>query len=82
MSPVQLKLLITPSKTTRADEIAIKTAKNSKVTAVVAVMSIFSEKNASCGVLIAEIRSLLAKSWKWLIFWRKIPVDQEAFLKN
>ncbi len=33
-----------PSETTRADEIAIKTAKTGKVTAVVAVMSIFSEK--------------------------------------
>jgi hypothetical protein len=33
-----------PSETTRADEILIKTAKTGKVTAVVAVMSIFSEK--------------------------------------
>jgi hypothetical protein len=33
-----------PSETTRADEIAIGTAKNGKVTAVVTVMSIFSEK--------------------------------------
>ncbi len=33
-----------PSETTRADEIAIETAKTSKVTAVVAAMSIFSEK--------------------------------------
>jgi hypothetical protein len=32
------------SETTKADEIAIKTAKTGKVTAVVAVMSIFSEK--------------------------------------
>ncbi len=30
-----------PSDTTRADEIAIKTAKTSKVTAAVVVMSIF-----------------------------------------
>jgi hypothetical protein len=30
-----------PSKTTRVDEIAIETTKTSKVTAVVAVMSIF-----------------------------------------
>jgi hypothetical protein len=42
------------SETTRADEIAIKTAKASKWTAVVAVMSIFSEKrcklrSANCG---------------------------------
>jgi hypothetical protein len=33
-----------PSETTKADEIAIKTAKTGKVTAVVAVMSIFSRK--------------------------------------
>ncbi len=32
------------SETTKADQIAIKTAKTSKVTAVVAVMSIFSRK--------------------------------------
>jgi hypothetical protein len=33
-----------PSETTRADEIGIETAKTGKVTAVVVVMSIFSEK--------------------------------------
>ncbi len=33
-----------PSETTRANKIAIKTAKTSKVTEVVMVMSIFSEK--------------------------------------
>jgi hypothetical protein len=33
-----------PSETMRADEVAIKTAKTGKVTAVAAVMSIFSEK--------------------------------------
>jgi hypothetical protein len=33
-----------PSETTKADEIAIKTAKTGKVTAVVTVMSIFSKK--------------------------------------
>jgi hypothetical protein len=32
------------SQTTKADEIAIKTAKTGEVTAVVAVMSIFSKK--------------------------------------
>jgi hypothetical protein len=31
-----------PSETTKADQIAIETEKNGKVTAVVAVMSIFS----------------------------------------
>jgi hypothetical protein len=43
-----------PSEATRADEVAIETAKTSKVTAVVAVMNIFSEKrsklrSANCG---------------------------------
>jgi hypothetical protein len=33
-----------PSETTRANEIAIETAKNGKVTAVVMVMSIFCKK--------------------------------------
>ncbi len=32
------------SETTKADQIAIETAKNGKVTVVVAVMSIFSRK--------------------------------------
>jgi hypothetical protein len=39
----------------------IETAKTGTVTAVVAVMSIFSDKAASCGALITETRSLLAK---------------------
>ncbi len=43
-----------PSKTTRVDDIMIKTAKTGKVTTLVAVMSIFSEKrcklrSANCG---------------------------------
>ncbi len=43
-----------PNEITRADEIAIETAKTGKVTAVVAVMSIFSKKRcklqrANCG---------------------------------
>ena len=59
----------------RADEVVIETTKTSKVTAVVAVMSIFSEKNASCGGLIAEMRSLLAKRRKMPIFRREIPAD-------
>jgi hypothetical protein len=52
------------------------------VTAVVAVMSIFSEKGASCRALIAEMRSLLAKRREVLIFQRKIPADQEVFLRK
>ncbi len=57
-----------PSETTRADEISIKTAKTSKVTAVVAVMSICVKTDKSCEALIAEMRSLLAKRWKEPIF--------------
>ncbi len=66
----------------KADEIAIETAKTGTVTAVIAVMSILSKKDASCGALISKMRSLLAKMQKEQIFRRKIPVDQEAFLKN
>jgi hypothetical protein len=63
------------SETTKADQIAIKTAKTGKVTAVVVVMSIFSEKDANCGALILEMGSLLAIRQKEPIFWRKIPAD-------
>jgi hypothetical protein len=66
----------------KADEIAIKTAKTGKVTAVVAVMSVFSKKR--CKLQSANLRNekLLAKRRKEQIFRRKIPADQEAFLKN
>jgi hypothetical protein len=66
----------------RANEVAIETAKSGKVTAVVAVMSIFSKKRCKCGALIAEMRSLLTKRQKVSIFWREIPTDQETFLRN
>jgi hypothetical protein len=57
-----IKVLNTaPINTTRADEIAIETAKTGKVTAVVAVMSIVCKKSASCGVLILVTGSLLTK---------------------
>ncbi len=64
-----------PRESTRADEIAIKTAKTGKVTAVVAVVSFLVKKDASCGALIAEMRSLLTKRQKVPIFWRKLPAD-------
>ncbi len=70
------------SETTRADEVQIKTAKTGKLTVEVAVMSILVKKDTSCGVLIVGMRSLLAKIGKVPIFWRKIPADQEAFLRN
>jgi hypothetical protein len=63
-----------PSETTRVDEIAIETAKG-KVTAVVAVMSIFSKKDASRRAQISGIISLLTKKRKVPISWRKIPAD-------
>ncbi len=63
------------SETTKADEITSKTAKTGKVTAVVTVMSIFKKKDANCGALISEMRSLLAKRRKEPIFRRKIPAD-------
>jgi hypothetical protein len=45
--PCPIKVVNTAlSETMKADEIAIETAKNGKMTAVVAVMSIFSKKNA------------------------------------
>jgi hypothetical protein len=65
------------SETTKADEIASKTKKTGKVTAVVVVMSIFSRKSAICGALISEMRGLLAKRRKEPIFQRKIPADEE-----
>jgi hypothetical protein len=72
----------TPSETTRADEIASKTAQTGKVTAVVAVMSIFSEKrfkswSANCGNEKPSCQKVESVN-----FWRKIPADQETFLKN
>jgi hypothetical protein len=59
----------------KADEIMSKTAKTGKVTAVVAVMSIFEKKDVNCRVLILEMRGLLAKRWKEPFFWRKLPTD-------
>jgi hypothetical protein len=59
----------------KANQIASESAKTGKVTAVVAVMSIFSKKNANCGALILEMRGLLTKRRKEPIFRRKIPKD-------
>ncbi len=81
--PRSIKVVNTAlSETKKTDEIASETAKTGKVTAVVAVMSIFKKKDANCGALVSKMRSLLAKRRKELIFQRKIPTDQEAFLKN
>jgi hypothetical protein len=70
------------SETMKADKISSETIKTGNVTAVVAVMSIFKKKDANCGALILEMRGLLTNRPKELLFRRKIPMDQEAFLKN
>jgi hypothetical protein len=80
--PRPIKVVSTAlSETMKSDEIASETAKTGKVTAVVAVMSIFKKKDVNCGALISEMRGLLAKRRKEPIFLRKIPADQEAILK-
>jgi hypothetical protein len=54
--PCPIKVTNTaPRETRRADEIAIETAKTSQVTAVVAVMSIFSKKR--CKLLSANLKN-------------------------
>ncbi len=70
------------SETMKADEIVSKTAKTGKVTAVVAVMSIFKKKKCKLRSACLENGGLLAKRQKEPIFWKKIPADQEAFLKK
>jgi hypothetical protein len=56
------------SETAKADEIASKTAKTGKVTAVVLVMRFFRKKDVNCGALVSEIRGHLAKRQKEPIF--------------
>ncbi len=74
--PRPIKVINTAfSETTKADEIASKTTKTGKVTALVTVMSIFLKKDANCGALVLEMRGLLVKRRKEPIFWRKIPAD-------
>jgi hypothetical protein len=82
-TPYLIKVANTASsETTRANEILVKTAKTSKVTVVVVLMSIFSEKEASCGALITEMRSLFSKRRKVQFFRREIPTYQETLLRN
>jgi hypothetical protein len=67
-----------PSGNMRADEIAIETAKTDRMTAVIALMSIFEKKDAICGMLNLRMRSFLAMP----ISWRKICVDRDTFLRK
>ena len=71
-----------PSETTRADEIATKTAKISKVTAAIAVMSIFSKKRCKLQSPNRGNEKPYCQKAERADFWRKIPVDREAFLGN
>ncbi len=74
--PRPIKVVNTaPSETTKADEIAIKTAKTRKVTAVVAVMSIFSRKR--CELQSANLGNKKPSRQKAerANFRRKIPAD-------
>ncbi len=81
--PRPIKVVETaPSVAMKADEIAKETAKTGKVTAVVAVMSIFKKKSANRGAPFSERRGLLAKEQKEPIFCRKFPADRETFLKK
>jgi hypothetical protein len=80
--PRSIKVAATaPSETTRADEIAIETAKTGKVTAVVAVM-IFSKKDANRVALIPGMRSLLAKRQKVPIYRKKSRGPRNLSLKT
>ncbi len=79
--PCPIKVVDTAhSKNLRADEFVIETAKTGKVSAVVALMSIFSKKDAIHGAINPGMRNLLVKRRKVLISRRKFSTDQEAFL--
>jgi hypothetical protein len=81
--PHPIKVAATaPSDNMKADEIAIKTAKTGEVTAVVAVMSMFCEKDAICKTLSPGMRSFLANRQKVPISQRNISANQETFLRK
>ncbi len=66
----------------RLMKLQAKLQKTGKVMVVVAVMSILREKDVNCRALVLEIRGLLAKRQKKLIFWRKIPANREALFQK
>ncbi len=70
------------SKATKADEIVKETTKTGKVTAVVAVMSIFKRKR--CKLRSASLGSemLSCQKAEKANFCRKIPTGLETFLKH
>ena len=70
------------SVATKADEIALETAKTGKVTAVVAVMSIFKRKKCKLrSTSLGNERPTCQKAER-ANFCRKIPADCKTFLKN
>jgi hypothetical protein len=74
--PRPIKVLNTAlSETTNVDEVLSKPHKLRK-------RVFLRKKDVNCGALISKMRGLLTKRQKELIFLRKIPMDQEAFLKN
>ncbi len=81
--PCPIKVVDTAlNETTKADQIATKTAKNGMVTAVVAVMSIFSTKRCKKWSANLGNEKPSCQKQKEPIFQRKTPADQEAHLKN
>jgi hypothetical protein len=71
-----------PRETTRADEIAIETAKTGKVTVVVMVMSIFSEKRCKLRSANSRNEKLSCQKMEIAIFLEEIPADQETFFQK
>jgi hypothetical protein len=74
--------MIAPGKTMRADEITIETAKTGKVTAAVAVMSIFYKRK--CKSWSANPGNEKSSHQKAEIskFLGEIPTNQETFLRK
>jgi hypothetical protein len=71
-----------PFENIRANEIKIETTKTCKVTALVAVMSIYCKKDAVCGALTLGTRSFLTKKQIIPMSQRKITADQKTFLRK
>ncbi len=74
--PCLIKVInIALSETTKADDIAIKTAKTGKVTAVVMVMSIFKKKRCKMRSAYLRNEKPSCQKAKGQIFQKKIPAD-------
>ncbi len=71
-----------PSQSTRANEIAIETAKSGKVTAVVAVMSIFSKNRCKLRSTNCKNEKPSCQKVERANFPEEISADQETFLKR